>query len=99
MTRLQTIQLKGENCKYRWEAKGGNSKYITTMTISNYYYTTQLPLQALCVPQDNLVLVGDDTISVRRPSMANWSCRCWRVAYVGTDRGRGGITTRRYGSA
>ena len=40
MTRLQAIQLKGENCKHRWEAKGDSSKYITTMAISNYYYTT-----------------------------------------------------------
>ena len=31
MIRLQTIQLKGENCKHRLEAKGDSSKHITTM--------------------------------------------------------------------
>ena len=81
MTRLQTIQLKGENCKHRWAAKGDSNKYTTTMV---FYNTTQLPLQAR-VPQDNLVLVDIGTISVRRPPIANWSCGCWGIVHVGTN--------------
>ena len=37
--KITDYSVKGENCKHRWEAKEGSSKYITTMAISNYYYT------------------------------------------------------------
>ena len=86
MTRLQTIQLKGENCKHRWAAKGDSSKYTNTHNDILYlllHYTTPPP--SFCVPQDNLVLADIGTISVRWPPIVNWPCRCWGIVHVGTD--------------
>ena len=49
MRKMTRLQLKGENCKHRWAAKGDSNKYTTSIVFYNCYYTTHSYVFVFCV--------------------------------------------------